>query len=74
MTKLTLQEPPIQNKTILVRVDFNVSLNKDGAIADDTRIQESLPTIQYILNGGGGVILMSHFGQPKFKCELQFSL
>ncbi len=72
--KLTLQDLPINGKKVLIRVDFNVPLNKDGTIADDTRIRESLPTIQYALQKGAGVILMSHMGRPKSKSEVQFSL
>jgi len=74
MPKLTVQELPVQGKRVLVRVDFNVPLNKDGSIADDTRIREAIPTIQNILDRGGSVILMSHLGRPKSKNDLQFSL
>jgi phosphoglycerate kinase len=72
--KLTIQDLPLAGKKVLIRVDFNVPLNKDGTIADDTRIKESIPTIQYALKHGAGVVLMSHMGRPKSKMELQFSL
>src|SRR3990172_5053612 len=74
MAKLTLQELPVQGKKLLIRVDFNVPLNKDGTISDDTRISEAIPTIQYVLNRGGSVILMSHLGRPKSKADVQLSL
>lgn len=74
MGKLTLQDLSMKGKKVLVRVDFNVPLNKDGTISDDTRIKESVPTIQYILDQGASVILVSHLGRPKSKRDLQFSL
>lgn len=74
MAKLQMQDLNLQGKKVLLRVDFNVPLNQDHSIADDTRIRESLPSIQYILQAGGSVILMSHLGRPKGSFDSQFSL
>jgi phosphoglycerate kinase len=64
-----------EGKRALVRVDFNVPLDKETmAVADDKRIRAALPTIQHILNAGGSVILLSHFGRPKEGPEDKFSL
>jgi phosphoglycerate kinase len=63
--KLSITDLPIEGKKVLVRVDFNVPLDKDGRITDDTRIRASIPTIDYILQRGGYPILMSHLGRPK---------
>ncbi len=62
-------------KKAIVRVDFNVPLNKEtGEVTDDTRIRGALPTIKKILNDGGAVILMSHFGKPKANPDPKLSL
>ncbi len=61
-------------KKILVRVDFNVPLDENHHITDDTRIRAALPTIKRILEGGGSPILMSHLGRPKDAYEEKFSL
>ncbi len=74
MTKLTIQDLVLAGKKVLIRVDFNVPVNKDGTIGDDTRIKESIPTIQHALQQGAAVILMSHLGRPKSKKDVQFSL
>lgn len=72
--KKTVKDIPLKGKRVLVRVDFNVPLDDKRKITDDTRIVESLPTIKYIMENGGKVILMSHLGRPKGAVDPQFSL
>ena len=77
MPKLSLRDIDVAGKRVLVRVDFNVPVdNKDGraVITDDTRIRESLPTINHLRAQGAKVILMAHFGRPKGKRNLDFTL
>ena len=61
-------------KKAIVRVDFNVPLDENGNITDDTRIRGALPTLKKILNDGGALIIMSHMGKPKGKVNAKFSL
>jgi phosphoglycerate kinase len=61
-------------KKAIVRVDFNVPLDENGKITDDTRIRGALPTLKKILNDGGALIIMSHMGKPKGKVNPKFSL
>jgi phosphoglycerate kinase len=77
MNKLTLRDLDVRGKRVLVRVDFNVPTEKRGgqlAIADDTRIRESLPTINHLRENGAKTILMAHFGRPKGKPVEKYSL
>jgi phosphoglycerate kinase len=74
MPKLSVRDLDVKGKRIFMRVDFNVPLNEAGEITDDTRIQASLPTIQYILERGGRLILASHLGRPKGKVNPKMSL
>ena len=61
-------------KKAIVRVDFNVPLNEEGKITDDTRIRGALPTLKKILADGGSTIIMSHMGKPKGKVNPKLSL
>src|SRR5262245_39713158 len=73
MNKLSISDIDLAGRRVLMRVDFNVPL-RDGAITDDTRIEASLPSIRYIIEKRGRLILASHLGRPKGKPDPQFSL
>ena len=71
---MTIESCNFAGKKAIVRVDFNVPLNENGQITDDTRIRGALPTLKKVLADGGALIIMSHMGKPKGKVNPKFSL
>ncbi|MBI2743812.1 MAG: phosphoglycerate kinase [Chlamydiales bacterium] len=71
---LSISDLKIAGKKLLMRVDFNVPLDSEGRVTDETRIREALPSIEYALKQGGSVILMSHMGRPKERRDPKLSL
>lgn len=74
MAKLSVTDLELAGKKVFVRVDFNVPLDENLNIADDTRIKAALPTINYIIDRGGMPIIASHLGRPKGKVDAKLSL
>ena len=71
---MTIKDFQFAGKKAIVRVDFNVPLDENGHITDDTRIRGALPTLKHILDEGGALIIMSHMGKPKGKVQVKYSL
>jgi phosphoglycerate kinase len=74
MDKKTIEKVDIKGKRVFIRADFNVPIDENGNITDDTRIRSTLPTINYALDAGAKVILASHLGRPKGKRDAKYSL
>lgn len=74
MSKLSIKDLDLKHKRVFIRVDFNVPLDDNGFVTDDTRIRETLPTIEYALKNKARVILASHLGRPKGKPAPKLSL
>ncbi|HHV71021.1 MAG TPA: phosphoglycerate kinase [Clostridia bacterium] len=64
MEKMSLQDINVDNKTVLVRFDYNVPMDEEGRITDDTRLRESLPTLKYLMSKGAKIVIVSHLGRP----------
>ena len=74
MDKKSIKDVDIKDKKVLIRVDFNVPMDKDRNITDDIRIKAALPTIEYVLDQGGKAVIMSHLGRPKGQLREEMSL
>src|SRR5438270_11285783 len=74
MAKLSIRDLELKNKRVFMRVDFNVPLDEQGRVTDDSRIVETLPTIDYALQHRADVILASHLGRPKGEPNTKMSL
>jgi len=74
MDKLFIKDIDVRKKRVMVRTDYNVPLDEDGNISDDTRIRATLPTINYLLDEDAKVIIVSHLGRPEGKANPKYSL
>lgn len=72
--KKTIRDIELKGKRVLIRCDFNVPLDSNQNITDDTRIRAALPTLEYMVTQGAKVVVMSHLGRPKGKAAAEFSL
>lgn len=72
--KKTIRDIDLKGKRVLIRCDFNVPLDSNQNITDDTRIRAALPTLEYLITQGAKVVVMSHLGRPKGKAAAEFSL
>ncbi len=72
--KKTLNDVPLEGKTVLLRADYNVPLNSDGSIADDYRLKQSLPTLKYLLSRRCKIVICAHLGRPEGKINQKFTL
>ena len=71
---MTINDCNFKGQKVIVRVDFNVPLDENGHITDDTRIRGAVPTLKKVLADGGALIVMSHMGKPKGKVNPKLSL
>lgn len=74
MKKKIITDIDVRGQRVLMRVDFNVPVNDDGTVGDDTRIEAALPSIRHVLDQGGSLVLMSHLGRPKGEAKPEFTL
>lgn len=74
MNKQSVKDILVRGKRVLVRVDFNVPMDDNQNITDDTRIRAALPTVQYLMGEGARILLVSHFGRPKGQVDPKYSL
>lgn len=74
MNKKTVKDVDMKGKRVIVRCDFNVPVDDQGNITDDTRIRAAIPTIKYLVDNGARIILVSHLGRPKGKVDERYSM
>jgi phosphoglycerate kinase len=74
LDRMTLRDLDVEGKRVLVRVDYNVPIDEDGTVGDDTRLVATLPTLRYLFEKGAALVLMSHLGRPKGRPDPKYSL